>query len=198
MRSRFSHLMSWFALITAPGGPASAATPPAEAMHCERRLFGRIPDGAEISLYTLTGPRGIRVKVMDLGATLTEVRAPDARGTAPNVVLGFDHLEPYLLRPSFLGATVGRFANRIAGGKFTLDGTTLTLNANNGVNHLHGGPRGFDKLVWYSRALPATADGVAVEFTLLSPDGDENYPGNLRVTVTYTLTASGVLRLNYL
>jgi aldose 1-epimerase len=157
-----------------------------------------MPDGAEISLYTLTGPLGMRVKVMALGATLTEVRTPDARGTAANVVLGFDHLEPYLTRPSYLGATIGRVANRIAGSKFMLDGHAYTLNANNGgIHHLHGGPRGFDKLVWRSRALPATAAGAAVEFTLLSPDGDENYPGNLRATVIYTLTADGALRLDY-
>lgn len=134
---------------------------------------------------------------MDLGATLTELWAPDARGATANVVLGFDRLEPYLSRPSYLGATIGRVANRTAGSRFILDGKTYTLNANNGTNHLHGGPRGFDKLAWKSRELPATATETAVEFSLVSADGDENYPGKLRVTVRYTLTTAGVLRLDY-
>ncbi len=167
-------------------------------MRCEHRLCGRIADGTEVHGYTLTGPGGFSVTVIELGATLTELWVPDARGTVANVVLGLDRFEDYQARPSYLGATVGRVANRIAGSKFVLDGNPYTLNANNGVtNHLHGGPRGFDKLVWKSRALPATASEVSIEFTLLSPDGDEHYPGNLRATVVYTLTAGGVLRLDY-
>jgi len=98
-----------------------------------------------------------------------------------------------------LGATIGRVANRIAGSQFKLDEKIYHLNANNGhIHHLHGGPLGFDKLIWQSRALPSTPDGIAVEFSLLSPDGDERYPGNLRVTVTYALTAAGMLRIEYL
>ena len=167
-------------------------------MQCVRALFGRLSDETAVYAYTLSTPAGVVAKVMDLGATLTELRVPDAHGTAANVVLGFDRLEPYLTRPSYLGAMIGRVANRIAGSKFTLDGKTYELHANNGVvNHLHGGPRGFDKLVWQSRALPVTATEAAVEFSLVSADGDENYPGTLRVTVRYTLTATGVLRLDY-
>lgn len=179
-----------------PEAPVAVAS--SEAMRCDRAVFGRLPDDAAVYAYTLSTPAGFVAKVMDLGATLTELRVPDAQGTAANVVLGFDRLEPYLARPSYLGATIGRVANRIAGSKFTLDGKTYELHANNGgVNHLHGGPRGFDKLVWQSRALPVTASEAAVEFSLVSADGDENYPGTLRVTVRYTLTAAGVLRLDY-
>ncbi len=190
-----------FALLTCmslPAGVACAAESLVGKPGCDFRGFGRMPDGTEVRLYTLTAPGGVTAKVMDLGATLTELWAPAARGTAANVVLGFDRLEPYLTRPSYLGATIGRFANRIAGSKFTLDGKTYALTANNGVvNHLHGGPRGFDKLVWQSHALPVSATEAGVEFTLLSPDGDEHYPGNLRATVRYTLTAGGVLRIDY-
>ena len=167
-------------------------------MRCDRILFGRLPNDTAVYAYTLSTATDVVVKVMDLGATLTELRVPDAHGTVANVVLGFDRLEPYLVRPSYLGATIGRVANRIAGSKFSLDGKTYELHANNGVvNHLHGGPCGFDKLVWQSRALPVTATEAAVEFSLVSADGDENYPGTLRVTVRYTLTAGGVLRLDY-
>jgi aldose 1-epimerase len=187
-----------FPALTSLATGSAAAAAPAETVRCERRVFGRMPEGAEINLYTLTAPGGVKAMVMDLGATLTELWVPDAAGRSANVVLGFDRLESYLSRPSYLGATIGRVANRIAGSKFTLDGKTYALNANNGVvNHLHGGLRGFDKLAWQSRVLPATATEAGVEFTLLSPDGDEHYPGNLPVTVRYTLTADGVLRIDY-
>lgn len=184
------------ALTSLPIGSAGAAPP--DSIRCDRALFGRLPDDTAVCAYTLCTPTGLVAKVMDLGATLTELRVPDAHGRAANVVLGFDRLEPYLTRPSYLGATIGRVANRIAGSKFTLDGKTYALNANNGVvNHLHGGPRGFDKRMWQSRALPVTETEAAVEFSLVSADGDENYPGTLRLTVRYTLTAAGVLRLDY-
>jgi aldose 1-epimerase len=197
MRLTALFLMALPVLASVPNGPAGA--PPAEAMRCDRALFGRLADGTAVYAYSLGTPAGFTVKVMDLGATLTELRAPDSGGKAANVVIGFDRLDSYLARPSFLGATIGRFANRIAGSRFTLDGTTYALNANNGgVNHLHGGLRGFDKLVWQSRALPVTATEAAVEFTLLSPDGDEHYPGNLHASVRYTLTAVGVLQLDYM
>jgi aldose 1-epimerase len=156
-------------------------------------------DGREVYAYTLRNDRGFSATVMTLGASLTELQVPDSCGETTNVVLGLDRFEAYQTRPSYLGATIGRVANRIAGSQFKLDEKVYHLNANNGhIHHLHGGPLGFDKLIWQSRALPSTPDGTAVEFSLLSPDGDEHYPGNLQVTVTYTLTAAGVLRIEYL
>lgn len=196
MRATPAFLMALPVLASLAISSSSAA--PAKSVQCVRATFGRLADDTVVNAYTLSSPLGVAAKVMDLGATLTELRVPDAHGVFTNVVLGFDRLEPYLTRPSYLGATIGRFANRIAGGKFTLDGKNYALNANNGVvNHLHGGLRGFDKVVWQSQALPVTSNEAAVEFTLLSPDGDEHYPGNLRVTVRYTLTAAGVLRIDY-
>ena len=184
------------ALFFLSGSPLAADQ--AETMHGERRGIGSLPDLTEVYGYILSAPGGFMVKVTELGATLTELRVPDARGQTVNVVLGLDSFAAYLQRPSYLGATIGRVANRIAGSKFTLDGQTYRLNANNGVvNHLHGGPGGFDQKRWSSRLLPVTADTAAVEFTLLSPDGDEHYPGNLQVMVRCTLSAKGVLRLDY-
>ena len=189
-------LLGMMGLMVLPESPVAVASP--ESMRCARAVYGRLPDNTAVYGYALSTPAGVVARVMDLGATLTELRVPDAHGTAANVVLGFDRLEPYLTRPSYLGATIGRVANRIAGSKFSLDGKSYELHANNGVvNHLHGGLRGFDKLVWQSRALPVTASEAAVEFSLVSHDGDENYPGTLHVTVRYTLTAAGVLRLDY-
>jgi aldose 1-epimerase len=115
-----------------------------------------------------------------------------------NVVVNLDRFEAYLTRPSYLGATIGRVANRIAGSSFTLDGKTYALNpTHGGPHHLHGGPGGFDQKVWQSRMLPSTASEAAVEFSRVSPDGEENYPGTVRVTVVYILTANGILRLDY-
>jgi aldose 1-epimerase len=160
--------------------------------------MGQLPDGTRIDGYTLTTERGVVAKVMELGATLVELWVPDARGIVGNVVVSLDRFESYLERPSYLGATVGRVANRIAGSNFNLDGKKYLLNSTNGgPHHLHGGPRGFDKLVWRARALPPGADEASVEFRLTSPDGDEHYPGELQVTVIYTLSAAGTLRIDY-
>lgn len=176
----------------------SASAAPAGEMRCDQRVFGRMPEDTEVKDYTLTNVRGMRVKVMELGATLTELWVPDARSAITNVVLGFDRLETYLARPSYMGAVVGRVANRIANGKFDLDGKTYTLSTNgNGRHHLHGGFRGFDKQVWSSRALPATASEMGVEFRHVSADGEEGYPGRMAVKVVYTLTTGGVLRIDY-
>ena len=154
--------------------------------------FGTMPDGTVIKRYTLTNKNGLAAKVMDYGAILTELWVPDKSGKIENVVAGFDNLKQYLDGHPFFGATTGRYANRIAKGKFTLDGKEYTLATNNGPNHLHGGRKGFDKQVWKSEAK----DG-SVKFTYLSKDGEEGYPGNLNVTVTYTLTDDNELRIDY-
>jgi aldose 1-epimerase len=162
----------------------------------EKKPFGKTKDGTEVVLYTLTNANGMQAKVMTYGALLTELHVPDKDGKLGDVVLGFDDLDGYLKGHPYFGATVGRMANRIAGGKFTLKGKEYKLAVNNGPNALHGGLKGFDKVVWKAEPVEAT-DGVAVKFSSVSPDGEEGYPGNLTTTVTYTLTNKNELRLDY-
>ena len=159
--------------------------------------WGKTPTGEEVMLYTLTNGKGMTAKIATYGATLTELHVPDRTGKEADVVLGFDSLDGYLKGSPYFGATVGRVANRIAGGKFTLDGNAYTLATNNGPNSLHGGTIGWDKKVW--KAEPKeTEDGPAVTFTYVSPDGEEGYPGTVTATVTYTvLKDSNTLRLDY-
>lgn len=159
--------------------------------------FGKTGDGTPVDLYVLTNSRGAVAKVMTYGAILTELHMPDRSGKMDDVVLGFDNLQQYLDGHPFFGATTGRVANRIAKGRFTLDGKTYKLATNNGPNHLHGGVRGFDKRMWKA-ATAGTAAAPAVKFTRRSADGEEGYPGNLDVTVTYTLTGRNELRIDYL
>ncbi len=166
-------------------------------MKIEQASFGRTPDGAEVKIYTLSNTRGMTAKVTEYGGILTELWVPDRSGKPGNVVLGFDNLERYVKGHPFFGATTGRVANRIAKGRFTLDGKEYSVAVNNGPNHLHGGIKGFDKRVWKSRALPSTATSVAVEFTYVSADGEEGYPGALTTTVVYTLTDDNELRIDY-
>ena len=162
--------------------------------------FGTLPDGREAYRYTLEVPGGWKATVTDYGAILTSFHVPpkdDAEGMPVDVVLGFDSLAGYLKGHPYFGATCGRYSNRIAAGTFELDGKTYNLAINNGPNHLHGGVKGFDKCLWKSRALPATANEVAVEFTYVSADGEEGYPGALTTTVVYTLTDDNELRIDY-
>jgi aldose 1-epimerase len=157
--------------------------------------FGKTPDGKSVELYTLTNGK-ITAKVMTYGAILTELITPDRTGKPGDVVLGFESLEGYLKGHPYFGATVGRVANRVGGAKFTLDGKEYKLAANNGPNTLHGGVKAFDKVVWKAEDVSGP-DGPAVKFTYKSPDGEEGFPGNLDVAVTYTVTASGELKLDY-
>ncbi len=162
-------------------------------MSIQRSEFGRI-DGTPVNLYTLTGPGGMVARITDYGATVTELHVPDARGHVDDVVLGFDDLEGYLRGCPYFGALVGRYANRIAGGRLTIDGVEHRLGANDGDNHLHGGHRGFDKVIWQA----ATLDGPRGEALVLryrSPHGEEGYPGNLDVTARMSLTAAAELRI---
>jgi aldose 1-epimerase len=162
----------------------------------KKEAFGKTGDGVAVDLYTLTNAAGMKAKIMTYGAILTELDAPGRDGKTADVVLGFDNLKDYLAGHPYFGATVGRVANRIAKGEFTLDGKKYKLAVNNGPNALHGGKKGFDKVVW--KAEPETLpDGAAVKFTYLSKDGEEGYPGNLTVTVVYTLTNSDALRIDY-
>ncbi|MGC2287246.1 MAG: aldose epimerase family protein [Candidatus Acidiferrum sp.] len=165
--------------------------------HVVKAAFGKLPDGTEIESYTLYNTRGASAKIITYGATLTELHVPGKNGKLGDVVLGFDNLEGYDSGPHpYFGATIGRYGNRIASGKFTLDGKEYQLAINNAPNSLHGGPTGFDKRVWKAEELK-DKDGAAVRFTYLSKDGEENYPGNLKVSVTYTLTNTNELKLQY-
>jgi aldose 1-epimerase len=174
-----------------------STTPPSQQGARPSLLFGTTPDGSTITLYTLINRHGMRAKVMDYGATLTELWVPDREGNLKNVVLGFERFEQYLSGPPYVGTTLGRVANRIANGRFTLDDTQYTLATNRPPNHLHGGTRGFDKRVWKSRWLPGGKRASSVEFTYTSPDGEEGYPGTLQVKVVYTLTDDNELRITY-
>jgi aldose 1-epimerase len=157
--------------------------------------FGNTPDGTPVELYTLKNGK-MTAKVMTYGAILTELHVPDRNGKIADVVLGFDTLAGYLAGHPYFGATTGRVANRIAGGKFTLDGKEYILAVNNGPNSLHGGLKAFDKKVWKAEAVSGPS-GPAVKFSYTSPDGEEGYPGNLAVTVTYTVTADNELKIDY-
>lgn len=162
----------------------------------EKSNFGTLEDGTVIEAFTLRNVRGAMVKVITYGGTLTELWVPDKNGKLGDVVFGFDGLKGYLGSHPYFGSTVGRYANRIAKGKFTLDGKEYTLAINNGPNSLHGGKIGFDRRVWKAEPL-REPHAAAVRFTYLSPDGEENYPGNLSVSVTYTLTDENALKLDY-
>jgi len=161
-----------------------------------KRPFGTLPDGRDIELYALTNRTGMHVSIVTYGGIVTSLTAPDRGGLLADVVLGFDNLDHYLAGHPYFGAIVGRYGNRIAGGSFTLDGENYSLPVNNNDNHLHGGIKGFDKVLW--RAQPqSTPDGPQLELTYLSADGEEGYPGQLDVAVTYTLTHDNGLRIDY-
>jgi len=161
-----------------------------------RSPFGVTADGRAVEVFTLTNPTGIEVRASSYGATLVSIRTPDRRGTFADITLGFDSLDGYLTRSRFFGALVGRYANRIAGGRFVIDGQTFQLAVNSGTNHIHGGLKGFDKVLWQGE--PFEHDGVAgVTFRYTSRDGEENYPGALNTTVTYTLTPRNELVIDY-
>jgi aldose 1-epimerase len=159
----------------------------------EKSSFGKLPDGTGVDLYTLTNTNGVVAKVTNYGTIITELHVPDRNHKLGDVVLGFDNLAQYLKGHPCFGCTVGRVANRIAKGRFVLDGKTYTLAINNGPNHLHGGRKGFDKVLW--KAAPQA--GAGVKFTYMSPDGEEGYPGTLAVAVTMALTDANELRLDY-
>lgn len=154
--------------------------------------WGQI-DGVKIQRFTLDNGR-MRVRIIDYGATVTECLVPGPEGEMIDIVLGFDDLAGYIERSQYFGCIVGRCANRIDSGKFTLDGTEYALATNNGDHHLHGGVKGFDKSIWGARPL-ASDDGIGIELLLTSADGDEGYPGEVHATVRYTLTDDDVLRV---
>ncbi len=165
-------------------------------MQIDKAPWGKLTDGTPVDLYTLRNGNGMVARISNYGGIVTSLMAPDRNGQLGDVVLGYDQVEGYLKSTPYFGCLVGRYANRIAKGKFSIDGNTFTVATNNGPNHLHGGLKGFDKVVWSGRVVNGP-DGRALELTYTSPDGEEGYPGNLRVTATYTLTADNGLRLDY-
>jgi aldose 1-epimerase len=169
-----------------PGAPTTR--PPSIA----EREFGRTRDGATAKIFTITNANGATAKITEYGATLTELWIPDRGGKLANVVLGYERLEDYVAAPFYLGAVLGRVANRISNARFTLDGRTYAVAANRAPNHIHGGVRGFDKRIWTGAP---SASGVT--FTYTSTDGEEGYPGTLRVTVRYQLVDDNALRIEY-
>jgi aldose 1-epimerase len=184
----------------APTAPCPAPAPagaPARAS-VTRAPFGRTPDGQAVELYTLTNRCGVEVRAMTYGGIITVLRTPDRAGRLADITLGHDDLAGYLKPDNspYFGALIGRYGNRIAAGRFTLDGQAYTLARNNGPNSLHGGLRGFDKVVWAAEPFER-ADGVGVVLRYTSRDGEEGYPGTLRTTVTYTLTPQSQLVVDY-
>jgi aldose 1-epimerase len=159
--------------------------------------FGKTTSGVPVELYTLRNARGMEAKIATYGGIVTHLTAPDRTGQYSDIVLGYDKIEDYLKGSSFFGALIGRYGNRIAKGKFTLNGATYQLATNNGPNSLHGGNVGFDKVVWKVAKSEVTPQGPQLTLTYKSKDGEEGYPGNLQVTALYTLTEDNALRVDF-
>ncbi|AWS44534.1 aldose epimerase family protein [Streptosporangium sp. 'caverna'] len=180
------------ALSLAAGFPAQAATGPS----ITKKHFGTLPDGKKVDVYTLRNTNGMRVNILTYGGILQSIEVPDSRGKFANVTLGFDNLPDYVNKSLYFGAIAGRYANRIAKGRFTLGGKTYQLATNDGPNHLHGGDKGFDKRVWQAQPFKRN-DSVGLELAYTSPNGEEHYPGTLRTKVVYTLTHDNRIRMDY-
>jgi aldose 1-epimerase len=184
-------------LVTGPASPAETA---AVASARGAPTITSVPWGTvgdqPVKLYTLTNSERMTVKITNYGGIIQSIAVPDRRGRNANVALGFDNLDDYVTSSPYFGCITGRYANRIANGRFTLDGADYQLAVNNGVNHLHGGNVGFDKRVWAATPVRGR-DSVGLKLTYTSPDGEENYPGRLRVEVVYTLTNRNEIRMDY-
>ncbi len=176
-------------MMTGVMSAASAAT-------AERTDAGHLKDGTRVEAVTLSNAHGISARILSYGATLQSLFAPDAKGQAADIILGHDDVAGYESKQGYLGVTVGRYANRIAGGRFTLDGAVYQLPANNGANSLHGGGQGFDRKVWTIASL-SSGPVASVLLTLHSPDGDAGYPGAVDASVTYALDDKGDLRISF-
>ena len=176
---------------------ASCKTIKKDKSMIEKKSFGKLTDGAEVTLYTLKNAKGMEAKIIDYGATVVSLTAPDKNGIFADVVLGYDDVERYVRGGTYFGAIVGRYGNRIGQGKLTVDGKEYQLARNNGANHLHGGTTGFNKKMWIVDGTSMTKDGPAITLTYVSKDGEENYPGTVKLTVVYTLTNDNALSIVY-
>ena len=165
-------------------------------MTIEKEAFGEMPDGAAVDLYTLRNAGRCEVKITNYGGIVVSLTAPDRTGKLDDVVLGYETLREYLAGSPYFGALIGRYGNRIGAARFTLDGAEYTLAANDGANSLHGGDRGFDKVLWRAEAVEGERED-SLKLTYLSADGEEGYPGNLSVSVVYTWTGDNELRIDY-
>jgi aldose 1-epimerase len=185
-------LLSSFAVILLFGNIINIEAKPS----VKKEAFGKTTDGKAVEIYTLTNSKGAETRIMTYGGTLVSLKVPNRKGNFDDVVLGYDNLDGYLKDTFYIGCLIGRYGNRIAKGKFSLSGTEYSLVKNNGENHLHGGTNGFYKVIW--KAKPAAdKNGATLELTYLSKDGEEGYPGNLTVKVTYSLTENNDLKINY-
>ena len=162
----------------------------------EKKSFGTLSNGKQVTMFTLKNTVGATAEIIDYGATVVSLTAPDRNGKYEDVVLGYDNVEGYVRGSTYFGAIVGRYGNRIGKGKFTLDGKTYQLKTNNGENHLHGGVIGYNKVLWNGEIVKSEA-GAAVAFTYVSPDGEEGYPGTVTLKVTFTLTNNNELKIDY-
>ena len=184
------------AIILASCSPEKPREPVPATMKITKQPFGTTSAGEAVDLYILKNDQGMEAAITNLGGIVVRLMTHDRAGNLADVVLGFDSLDGYLKDHPYFGAIIGRYGNRIGKGRFTLDGVEYKLAHNNGENHLHGGIRGFDKVVWRPQEA-AAANGASLQLTYLSKDGEEGYPGNLTATVTYTLTNANELRLEY-
>jgi aldose 1-epimerase len=174
----------------------STNDPPAARLTSEKTLFGTLPDGSKVDKYTFRNSRQMEVSIIPYGGIIQSILVPDRNGQVADVVLGFDTLEDYIQPHPYFGAIIGRYGNRIAQGRFTLNGKQYQIPINDGPNALHGGPEGFEKKLWQATPIEA-ADSVGVDLSYLSKDGEMGFPGNLTVTVRYTLHPENELRIQY-
>lgn len=190
----FAGLLNFLSGLQTNGDNATSTSVAFDRIRAED--WGKLGDGRVVKRFILKNKNGVIVKVANLGVTITEIHTPDKNGIFTNVVVGFDEFERFANGPT-LGAVIGRFANRIAGARFFIDGVEYKVTANAGTNHIHGGRRGFDRVLWDAEQLPVENDRASVRFTYLSKDGEEGYPGNLKVVVTVTLTDDNEVILLY-
>ena len=192
----------WLKILTVSLGAAALVgctevkTAPQQRGKITVKPFGQTKEGTAVNLYTLRNGKGAEAGICNYGGLVIFLKVPDRKGHFGDVVLGYDYLADYIKDSPYFGAMVGRYGNRIAKGKFTLDGQEYTLAINNGPNALHGGLKGFDKVVWEPRLL-ANPEGPSLALKYVSKDGEEGYPGNLSVTAVYTLTEDNALKLEY-
>ena len=172
------------------------ASPPTGKPGVKKESFGTLPDGTSVDLYTLTNAQGMEIRATNYGGIVVSLRVPDKKGNLDDIALGFDDLKGYLPNTPYFGAIIGRYGNRIANGKFALDGKEYTLARNNGPNSIHGGLKGFDKVVWHAEPFQ-NHDEVGIILSYTSKDGEEGYPGNLKTKVTYTLTEKNEWIIDY-
>jgi aldose 1-epimerase len=182
-----------FVMVLLSGGMVQTAA----ETSITKQPFGKTKDGTAVDIYTLTNSRGVEARIMTYGGIVVSLKVPDRNGKLNDVVLGYDNLDEYVSKNSpYFGALIGRYGNRIANARFSLDGKEYTLAKNDGENHIHGGIKGFDKVVWQAHELKNN-NKVGLRLTYLSKDGEEGYPGNLSVTVVYTLTDNNELKIDY-